>query len=107
MSRRYGAACSGRGMKGDIFVSDGYGNAAIHRFAPDGTLLKTWGGPGDAPGKFYIPHSLCVDKFNRVWVGDREANSIHVFDEDGNILGYMNENDPRYGYDGSGTDRIL
>lgn len=80
------------GTKGDIFVSDGYGNAAIHRFAPDGTLLKTWGGPGDAPGKFYIPHNLCVDKFNRVWVGDREANSIHVFDEDGNILGYMNEN---------------
>ena len=60
--------------------------------APDGTLLKTWGGPGDAPGKFYIPHSLCVDKHNRVWVGDREANSIHVFDEDGNILGYMNQN---------------
>ena len=80
------------GPKGDIFVSDGYGNAAIHRFAPDGTLQKTWGGPGDAPGKFYIPHSLCVDKHNRVWVGDREANSIHVFDEDGNILGYMNQN---------------
>ncbi len=80
------------GPKGDIFVSDGYGNAAIHRFAPDGTLLKTWGGPGDEPGKFYIPHSLCVDRLNRVWVGDREANSVHVFDENGEILGYMNEN---------------
>lgn len=80
------------GPKGDIFVSDGYGNAAIHRFAQDGTLLKTWGGPGDEPGKFYIPHSLWVDRMNRVWVGDREANSIHVFDADGEILGYMNEN---------------
>lgn len=80
------------GPKGDIFVSDGYGNAAIHRFAADGTLLKTWGGPGDEPGKFYVPHSLCVDGQNRVWVGDREANSIHVFDEDGNVLGYMNTN---------------
>lgn len=80
------------GPTGDIFVSDGYGNAAIHRFAPDGTLLKTWGGPGDEPGKFYIPHSLWVDNRNRVWVGDREANSIHIFDSDGEILGYMNEN---------------
>ena len=80
------------GPKGDIFVSDGYGNAAIHRFAPDGTLLKTWGGPGDMPGKFYVPHSLWVDKKNRVWVGDREANSIHVFDENGEVLAYMNEN---------------
>lgn len=80
------------GPKGDIFVSDGYGNAAIHRFSPDGTLQKTWGGPGDEPGKFYIPHSLCVDKYNRVWVGDREANSIHVFDENGEVLGYMNKN---------------
>lgn len=80
------------GPTGDIFVSDGYGNAAIHRFAPDGMLLKTWGGPGDEPGKFYVPHSLWVDKKNRVWVGDREANSIHVFDENGNVLAYMNEN---------------
>lgn len=80
------------GPKGDIFVSDGYGNAAIHRFARDGKRIKTWGGPGDEPGKFYVPHSLWVDKKNRVWVGDREANSLHVFDENGEILGYMNEN---------------
>ena len=25
-------------------------------------------------------------------MGDREANSLHVFDENGEILGYMNEN---------------
>ena len=80
------------GPQGDIFVSDGYGNAAIHRFVPDGTLLKTWGGPGDEPGKFYVPHSIAVDRMNRVWVGDREANSIHVFSADGEVLGYMNEN---------------
>lgn len=80
------------GPRGDIYVSDGYGNAAIHRFAPDGTLLNTWGGPGDEPGRFYVPHSLWVDRKSRVWVGDREANSVHVFDEEGNILAYMNEN---------------
>ena len=80
------------GPAGDIFVSDGYGNAAVHRFSKDGTLLKTWGGPGDEPGRFYVPHSLWVDKLNRVWVGDREANSVHVFDENGEVLAYMSEN---------------
>ena len=33
-----------------------------------------------------------MDRLNRVWVGDREANSIHVFNEDGEVLGYMNQN---------------
>ncbi len=29
--------------KGEIYVSDGYGNACVHKFSPDGKLLKTWG----------------------------------------------------------------
>ena len=32
--------------KGDIYVSDGYGNARVHKYAPDGRLLMSWGGPG-------------------------------------------------------------
>jgi hypothetical protein len=31
---------------GDIFVSDGYRNSRVHKFAPDGRLLKSWGEPG-------------------------------------------------------------
>ena len=27
---------------GDLFVSDGYGNARIHRFSPSGELLLSW-----------------------------------------------------------------
>ena len=77
---------------GEIFVSDGYGNAAIHHFSKKGELIKTWGGPGDEPGKFYIPHAIYADRRGRVWVADREANSLHIFDAEGNVLGYMNEN---------------
>src|ERR1700730_1657170 len=41
--------------QGDIYVSDGYGNACIHEFAPDGRHLLTWGRSGSDPGEFYIP----------------------------------------------------
>src|SRR5437762_1814610 len=37
---------------GEIYVADGYGNSSVHRFAADGTLLATWGGPGAGPGAF-------------------------------------------------------
>ncbi|WP_346344937.1 hypothetical protein [Clostridium sp. MCC353] len=77
--------------KGDIFVSDGYCNAAVHKFSKNGELLMTWGGPGNEPGKFVIPHGIWVDKFCRVWVADREGNSVHIFSEEGELLGYMKE----------------
>src|SRR6266404_2986605 len=32
--------------KGEIYVSDGYGNAKVHKYAPDGKLLLSWGEPG-------------------------------------------------------------
>lgn len=75
--------------KGEYYFSDGYGNAAIHKFSPEGKLLKTWGGPGREAGRFLCPHSIEVDSADQVWVGDREGNSVHVFDEDGNILAYI------------------
>ncbi len=77
---------------GELFVSDGYGNAAIHRFSRDGVLQKTWGGPGDMPGRFVVPHCICVDVRGRVWVGDRDGNRLHVFSADGELLAYFDEN---------------
>lgn len=88
-NRPTGAAYS---PSGDLFVSDGYGNASIHRFQNGKELISTWGGPGDAPGKFMVPHCICVDSHNRVWVGDREANRLHVFSETGDLLAYFDEN---------------
>lgn len=80
------------GPSGDIFVSDGYGNAAVHRFSSDGKLKKTWGGHADEPGKFIVPHCICVDYIGRVWVGDRDGNRLHVFSAEGELLGYFDEN---------------
>ena len=71
---------------GDIYVADGYGNSSVHRFSADGTLLRTWGGPGVGPGSFTTPHAVAVDRSGRVLVGDRENNRIQVFDRDGTFL---------------------
>ncbi len=71
---------------GEMYISDGYGNARIHKFTPDGKLLFSWGGPGEGPGQFVVPHSVATDKRGRVLVADRHNNRIQVFDPDGNYL---------------------
>lgn len=76
---------------GDIYASDGYGNASVHRFTRDGRLLNTWGGPGDEPGRFIIPHSIWADCQNRIWVGDREGNKINIYDENGLLIACVTE----------------
>ncbi len=68
---------------GDIYVSDGYGNAAIHKFSPDGRLLKSWGEPGTGPGEFNLPHNICCDADGWVYVADRENDRVQIFDGDG------------------------
>lgn len=40
---------------GDIYVSDGYGNAAVHKYSPDGRHLMSWGSPGSDRGQFNLP----------------------------------------------------
>ena len=34
--------------EGNLYVSDGYGNARIHKFSGDGQLLHSWGEPGSS-----------------------------------------------------------
>ncbi len=71
---------------GDIFIADGYANARIHHFAPDGTLVRSWGSPGDGPGQFNLPHGVWVDRRGRVLVADRENDRVQVFTQEGEWL---------------------
>jgi DNA-binding beta-propeller fold protein YncE len=72
---------------GEIYISDGYGNARIHRFAADGALKKSWGAPGKtAPGEFHVPHGVWVHTDGRVLVADRENNRIQIFSPEGEFL---------------------
>ena len=40
------------GPDGRLYVADGYGNAAVHVFGPDGDHRFSWGEPGTGPGQF-------------------------------------------------------
>jgi len=71
---------------GEIYVADGYGNARVHKFSPDGILLFSWGEPGPASAQFRLPHSIRVDKQDRVWVPDRENSRIQIFNASGEFL---------------------
>jgi DNA-binding beta-propeller fold protein YncE len=68
---------------GDLYVTDGYGNARVHKFAPDGTPLLSWGSPGIGEGEFNLPHNIACDADGWVYVADRENHRIQVFDGDG------------------------
>jgi DNA-binding beta-propeller fold protein YncE len=71
---------------GEMYVSDGYGNARVHRFAPDGRLLLSWGKPGAGPGQFHLPHGIAVDGRGTVYVADRENSRIQLFTADGEFV---------------------
>src|SRR5262245_9697538 len=71
---------------GEIYVSDGYGNARVHKFAADGRLLLSWGAPGAGPGQFNLPHGIAVDREGVVYVADRENSRVQRFAPDGKYL---------------------
>jgi DNA-binding beta-propeller fold protein YncE len=72
---------------GDLYISDGYGNARVHKFTPQGKSLFSWGEYGTEPGQFNLPHSVCTDREGLVYVADRESHRVQVFDARGQYRG--------------------
>jgi len=76
-----------RHPNGDIYVTDGYRNARVHRFAADGTLKTSWGMPGKGPGQFHLPHSIAIDDQDQLLVADRAKKRIQIFTQEGEYRG--------------------
>jgi hypothetical protein len=72
-----------KGRNGDLYISDGYGNARVHRFSAQGEHLASWGQPGTGPGEFNLPHAVAVDSGGRVYIADRENSRVQIFSGDG------------------------
>ncbi len=71
---------------GEIVVSDGYGNARVHRFSSTGRLIASWGEPGAKGGQFHVPHGIAIDQGGTVYVADRENSRIQLFSPSGKFL---------------------
>lgn len=68
---------------GDLYVADGYCNASVHKYTPDGKYLFSWGESGTDAGQFNIVHNIAVDADGWVYVADRENQRIQIFDDKG------------------------
>ncbi|MBC7236538.1 MAG: hypothetical protein H5T69_11930 [Chloroflexi bacterium] len=75
---------------GSLYISDGYGNARVHKYSPEGELLRSWGEYGCQPGEFNLVHSVCTDAQGRVYIADRENHRVQVFDGEGNYITQWN-----------------
>jgi DNA-binding beta-propeller fold protein YncE len=78
---------------GDIYVADGYGNSRIAVFDRSGKFLRQWGHQGtkeeaDAGvgGAFMqVVHCVAIGNDGLIYVCDRQADRIQVFDKMGNF----------------------
>ncbi len=76
-----------------VYVADTW-NYLIREFAPDGSLLRTWGQPGqygaeaqtDPVDGFWGPRDVEVDGNGNVYVADTGNKRVRVYDGDGNYL---------------------
>ena len=75
---------------GDVYVSDGYGNSRIHVYSGVGEYKFSWGRPGIDAGQFIRPHNIAIDEDDRVYVVDREAHRIQIFDSKGEFITMWN-----------------
>lgn len=74
--------------KGDLFVTSvGAPFQAVYEFAPDGTLVRTYG----KADEFNFPNGVAVDANGIVYVTDSDNGRLVMFDRDGNELGMVRQ----------------
>lgn len=72
---------------GDIYISDGYVNARVVQFTPDGKFIRIIGGTkGGEPGQLQVPHGVALDSKGRILVNDSDNARVSVFDPNGKFI---------------------
>ncbi len=72
---------------GSVLISDGYGqNKRIIKLDSKFNYIEEWGAKGMEPGKFAIPHALTIASDGKIYVADRDAWRIQIFNNDGKLL---------------------
>ena len=69
---------------GNIYVADGYGNARVAKFEPNGKLHQVVGQPRDPPPVSSTSSTrIAIDGQGNVYVADEGNKRIQVFDTEG------------------------
>ena len=71
---------------GEIYMSDGYVNARVHKYSADGELLFSWGEHGTGPGQFDNVHDVCIAENLNVYIADRQNHRIQIFTPEGEYI---------------------
>jgi len=71
---------------GSFFVSDGYENTRIVKFAADGKFVSQWGTKGTGEGQFDLPHGITLNTDGLLYVSDRGNKRVQVFDQSGRFV---------------------
>jgi len=74
------------GLRGEFYVSDGYGNRRVARFDKNLRFLGHWGSEGEGEGQFVLPHAIATDANGLVYVADRTKWRVEVFSPEGSFL---------------------
>jgi streptogramin lyase len=89
---------------GHVYIADGYRNARILEYTPQGSKVREWGTAGTGPAQFRLPHSIQIDNAGEVYVADRENGRIQRFDLEGRYRGEWSQYGKTFGLklDGDG-----
>jgi DNA-binding beta-propeller fold protein YncE len=77
---------------GSIFVADGYGSNYVLKFDKNRKFVKSFGGPGEAEGKFKTCHGIGLDNRGKqplLLVCNRNNNRVEHWDLEGNFVGII------------------
>jgi DNA-binding beta-propeller fold protein YncE len=75
------------GPRGQVFVSDGYGNQRVVEFTPEGKFVRIFGGKkGTGDGEMAMVHGVSLDAQGRIYATDSDNQRVVVFDGQGKFL---------------------
>jgi sugar lactone lactonase YvrE len=54
-------------------------NDRVQAYDPDGQMLFAFGNTGSAPGEFYLPTGIALDKEGKIYVADGMNGRVEIF----------------------------